>query len=122
LLLRFAFADQTVYPVVDAQRRLLGVLTHRDLSEARAAGPDAEQPLLAGDISRATEAVTLDVPLIDVARRLGALGMAAMPVVDSASGRVLGMIGRESIIARYGKAMAGAAEGLGNVSVGAKFP
>src|SRR5690606_35358808 len=33
LLQRFAFAEQTVYPVVDDRRRLIGVLTHRDLSE-----------------------------------------------------------------------------------------
>jgi CIC family chloride channel protein len=122
LLHRFAFSEQTVFPVVDERRRLIGVLTHRDLSEARDSGTGTELPLLAIDITQSTEAVTLEVPLIDVARRLGALGIAALPVVDAASGRVLGLIGRESILGRYGNALADRGGALGNGGNRASFP
>lgn len=106
LLTRFAFAEQTVYPVVDAQRRLLGVVTHRDLGElARDAEADIES-LTARDMAQPTEAVTLDVSLLEVARRLGKLGLAAIPVVDAPSSRVLGTVGRGSIVTRYGRALA----------------
>lgn len=107
LLVRFAFAEQTVYPVVDAQRRLLGIVTHREMGEL---ARDSEAPLdtmVARDLARATEAVTLDVSLLEVARRLGSLGIAALPVVDAASSRVLGTVGRASIVSRYGGALPG---------------
>ena len=69
-----------------------------------------EQPpdpgLTARDVAAPTEALTLDVTLLEVVRRLGAQGIAALPVVDAPSSRVLGTIGRAGILARYGRAMA----------------
>jgi CBS domain-containing protein len=59
--------------------------------------------VVARDVAHATEAVTLEIPLSDVVRRLGALGVAALPVVDAPSGRVLGTIGRAGILNRYGR-------------------
>lgn len=106
LLLRFAFAEQTVYPVVDAQRRLLGIVTHRDLGELAREGNTPPETLIAREVAQATEAVTLDVSLLEVARRLGKLGIAALPVVDAPSSRVLGTVGRASIVTRYGRALA----------------
>ncbi len=106
LLLRFAFAEQTVYPVVDAQRRLLGIVTHRNLGELARDSDSTPETLVARDVAQATEAVTLDVSLLEVARRLGKLGIAALPVVDAPSSRVLGTVGRGSIVSRYGRALA----------------
>ncbi len=107
LLARFAFAEQTVYPVVDAQRRLLGIVTHRDLGALVRDDAAPLDTLIARDVARATEAVTLDVTLLEVARRLGTLGIAALPVVDAASPRALGTVGRASIVSRYGGALPG---------------
>ncbi|HRP09251.1 MAG TPA: chloride channel protein, partial [Gemmatimonadales bacterium] len=100
---RLAFADQTVYPVVDEGRRLIGLITHRELAQA-ARQADDEQ-ITARALARPTEAVALDTSLGTVARRLGTLGLAALPVVDPDSGRVLGTIGRSAILARYGRAI-----------------
>jgi CBS-domain-containing membrane protein len=106
LIRRFAFADQTVYPVVDERRRLLGVVTLRSLG-ALAQGDQPPDPgLTARDVAAPTEALTLDVTLLEVVRRLGAQGIAALPVVDAPSSRVLGTIGRAGILARYGRATA----------------
>ncbi len=109
LIRRFAFSEQTVYPVVDSQRSLLGVLTLRDLGALVREGHEVDPALTARDIAAPTEAVTMTLPLLDVIRRLGALGVAALPVVDSATGRVLGTIGRAAIVARYGRSLEGIA-------------
>lgn len=106
LLRRFAFADQTVYPVVDPARRLLGIITLRDLGEVARAEDVPLDGIVARDVAHATEAVTLEIALSDVVRRLGALGVAALPVVDAPSGRVLGTIGRAGILNRYGRGAA----------------
>jgi CBS-domain-containing membrane protein len=95
-----------VYPVVDAQRRLLGVVTHRELGELARNEAAPLDTLVARDLTQPTEAVTLDVQLLEAARRLGTLGVAAIPVVDAASSRVLGTVGRASIVSRYGRALA----------------
>lgn len=104
LLRRFAFADQTVYPVVDPARKLLGIITTRDLGEVARAEDIPLEGITALDIAHATEALTLEVPLPDVVRRLGALGVAALPVVDAPTGRVLGTVGRGAILLRVGRA------------------
>jgi CIC family chloride channel protein len=104
---RVAFSEQHVYPVVDDRRRLLGVLTLRDLADLVRDGNEPDPTLTARDVARPTEAITLEVPLLEVMRRLGAQGVAAMPVVDAPSGRVLGSVSWTGIVARYGGAMAG---------------
>ncbi len=106
LIRRFAFADQTVYPVVDEGRRLLGVVTLRELGAMAQSSEGIEPGRTARDVAHSTEALTLDVSLLEVTRRLGALGVAALPVVDAPSGRLLGTVGRAGILARYGRAMA----------------
>lgn len=106
LIRRFAFADQTVYPIVDGDRRLLGVVTLRSLGALARDDAPPDESLTARDVAVGTEALTLDVTLLEVVRRLGAQGVAAFPVVDAATSRVLGTIGRANIVARYGRAMA----------------
>lgn len=106
LIRRFAFADQTVYPVVDDRRRLLGVVTLRELGAMAHSAEGTQAGRTARDVAQPTEALTLDIALLDVVRRLGTLGVAALPVVDAPSGRLLGTIGRAGILARYGRAMA----------------
>jgi CIC family chloride channel protein len=105
LLRRFAFSEQSVYPVVDAKRCLLGVLTVRDLGALVRDDVHVDPALTARDIASPTEALTLTLPLLDVVRRLGVLGVAALPVVEASSGRVLGTVGRAAIVARYGRSL-----------------
>ncbi|MEO5826303.1 MAG: chloride channel protein [Gemmatimonadales bacterium] len=106
LIQQLAFADQTVYPVVDHQRRLLGVVTQRGLGAIARDERPLDEALVARDVATATEALTLEIPLLEVVRRLGAQGVAAFPVIDAASNRVLGTVGRAGILSRYGRAMA----------------
>lgn len=106
LIRQLAFADQTVYPVVDRERRLLGVVTQRGLGALARNDEPLDQALVARDVATATEALTLEIPLVEVVRRLGAQGLAAFPVIDAASTRVLGTVGRAGILSRYGRAMA----------------
>lgn len=106
LIRQLAFADQTVYPVVDHERRLLGVITQRVLGAMARHDEPVDQALVARDVATGTEALTLEIPLLEVVRRLGAQGVAAFPVVDADSSRVLGTVGRAGILSRYGRAMA----------------
>lgn len=109
LVRRFAYSEQTVYPVVDAEARLLGVLTLRDLGALVRDGAEVDATLTARTIASPTEALTLETPLLDVVRRLGVLGVAALPVVDAQTSRVLGTVGRAAIVARYGQRLGGIA-------------
>ncbi len=106
LIRQLAFADQTVYPVVDHERRLLGVVTQRGLGAIARDNDPVDEALVARDVATATAALTLEIPLVEVVRRLGAQGVAAFPVIDAASSRVLGTVGRAGILSRYGRAMA----------------
>lgn len=104
---QYAFADQTVFPVVDAHQRLVGLVTHREFAELLENPEESRHDRRIRDIARDTEAVTLDVSLLEVSRRLGMLGLAALPVVDAPTGRVLGTVGHAAITARYSRALAG---------------
>lgn len=93
VLPRVAFSGQPLFPVVDATGRLAGILPVSAL--ARASRDAAALPtLLVADLSEATPAVTLDTPLDDVLRRMGARDLAALPVVDGESGQLLGLVTR----------------------------
>ena len=85
------------------------MLTLRDLGALVRDDADVDPALTARAIASPTEALTLETPLIEVVRRLGVLGVAALPVVDAASGRVLGTVGRAAIVARYGQSLSGIA-------------
>ena len=53
--------------------------------------------MIVADLVEATPAVTLDLPLDQVLRRLGVRDLPALPVVSDAGGRLLGLITREHI-------------------------
>jgi CBS domain-containing protein len=57
--------------------------------------------VVASDLARPTEVVALGDSLLDAVRRMGVRGVGTLPVVDPESGRVVGVVHRAGILARY---------------------
>jgi CIC family chloride channel protein len=98
--------DQGVFPVVDDEGRLAGVLTAADLGDVARADRDLDGVLLAADLAQPTETLAPGDSLRDAVRRMGVRGVSALPVVDPASGRLLGVIHRGGVLAVYERALA----------------
>jgi CIC family chloride channel protein len=98
-------AGQAVVPVVDDAGALVGLITTADLGRAARAARDVDSLLLAADLAAPTETVALDDSLMDAVRRMGVRGAVALPVVDRASGRLLGLVSRAHVLAVYEQAV-----------------
>lgn len=96
VLHRVAFAAQPIFPVVTRDGRLAGILSVRNLALA-ARHRDALPTLLVADLAEATPAVTLEMPLDQALRRLGARDLPGLPVVTLPGGRLIGLVTREHI-------------------------
>ena len=85
---------QRLYPVVDAQARLTSVITRRELSLlARAAGnPEGRIPLLAPVFAHPDETLRA------IAERMATSGLFAMPVVESGTRKLLGLVTAEEVL------------------------
>jgi CIC family chloride channel protein len=105
---RGAFTD---LPVVDEQRRLVGIIPIADL--ARLAGEPREQTahLVASEVTIPAETVAPGDSLLEAIRRMGVRGAPSIPVVDRATGHLLGLVSRAHVLARYEQAVAGGATG-----------
>ncbi|WP_025322162.1 chloride channel protein [Deferrisoma camini] len=97
-----AAADTAYYPVVDRQGRMTGIFSVNDIR--RILNEDLPPNLvIARDIAvpRVVTA-TPDEPLSQVLRKLSSRGLEEIPVVDPDDpGRVLYMLSRRSVLARY---------------------
>jgi H+/Cl- antiporter ClcA len=83
---------QRLYPVVDAERRLIGVCTTAHLRELVAAAQGAEAPRL-GDRVQAAQALAFpDEPLRPIVYRMAETGLTRLPVVERGSQRLLGLL------------------------------
>jgi CIC family chloride channel protein len=95
-------------PVVDQDRRLVGVITLADLGRlARERRLDAA-PLVALDVASPAESVTPGDTLLEAIRRMGVRGTHSIPVVDRATGHFLGLVSRGHVLAVYERAAAAA--------------
>lgn len=109
--------DYTALPVIDAERRVLGVideadlldkgLTEMSLSLHKAIGPAlvadylkrlAAQGLAVGAAMKETPTVRQDQPLREAAHVMHTRGLKRLPVVDE-NGRLVGVLGRLDILA-----------------------
>jgi CIC family chloride channel protein len=101
VLLGYLNGDQPCFPVVDAQQRLVGVVTVSTLgrlaSEFQSAGP----LIRAADVAEPSEVVVPTDSLYEAVRQMGVRGAAALPVVDPGSKRILGLITRGHIVTAY---------------------
>jgi chloride channel protein, CIC family len=85
---------QHLYPVIDADRRLSGVITRKDLAKS------SEDQTLMSDVARHDPVVAVaDEPLRTVVYRMAETGYTRMPVVDSDDERKLvGMVSLEDLL------------------------
>ncbi|MGC4048517.1 MAG: chloride channel protein [Paludibaculum sp.] len=90
---------QHLFPVVDEQKRLQGVITRKDVRLWLADG-DGKGALTAGQLARRNPAVAYtDEPLRVAVYRMAESGFTRMPVVDRAEGgRLAGMISLEDLL------------------------
>jgi CIC family chloride channel protein len=86
---------QHLYPVVDSERHVKGVITRKQLRalvESRAAGASL------GDVLRQPVVAYADEPLRVVVFRMAETGLTRLPVIDSASGQLAGMISLHDLL------------------------
>jgi len=105
---RGAFTD---LPVVDEQRRLIGIIPIADLGRLAGEPREKTADLVASDVTIPAEIVAPGDSLLEAIRRMGVRGAPSIPVVDRATGHLLGLVSRAHVLARYEQAVAGGATG-----------
>jgi CIC family chloride channel protein len=94
---------QRLFPLVDAEGRLAGVLTRGQMIEiAQTPGPE-DAPLL-GRSNRNPLSVAPDVPLRTAVDKMAESGLTAMPVMQTGDRRLLGLIHLVDVLAARTKA------------------
>jgi H+/Cl- antiporter ClcA len=93
---------QHLYPVIDADRRLSGVITRKDL-----AAYSGERTLMS-DVARGSPVVAVaDEPLRTAVYRMAETGCTRMPVVDSyEERRIVGMVSSEDLLGAHSRNLA----------------
>jgi chloride channel protein, CIC family len=99
--------DQMVFPVVDAEARLCGIIDLADLGRVARNYDNLAGIVLAIDLAHPSESVAPNETLLDAMRRMGVRGVNALPVVDASTGRVLGLLSRHHVLAAYERSIAG---------------
>jgi H+/Cl- antiporter ClcA len=86
---------QHLFPVVDGERRVSGVITRKELRAlTQSEDPDASL----GNIVRDPVVANPDEPLRAVVYRMAETGLTRMPVVDGGSGKLVGMISLDDLL------------------------
>ena len=98
--------NQAIFPVVDDDGCLLGVLTMGDLGAVARADRSLDAVLLAADVVARSETLSPDDSLLDAVRQMGVRGVASLPVVDPKTGRLVGVVNRSQILSLYERAVA----------------
>jgi CIC family chloride channel protein len=101
LLTHLGRSSQLYFPVVDASRTLVGVVTVGDLGQLARSGEFLGPLVVAGDIAQQSETVTLNDSLLETIRKMGVRGAASIPVVDSHTNHLVGLISRSHILNVY---------------------
>jgi CIC family chloride channel protein len=107
LLAHLGRGAYTDLPVVDDERRLIGIITLADLGRL-AGSRDQTASLLAREVVTVAETVTPRDSLLTAVRKMGVRGVPSIPVIDAATGRLLGLVSRAHILALYERTVAGA--------------
>jgi chloride channel protein, CIC family len=103
-----AFTD---LPVVDEQRRLIGIIPIADLGRLAGEPREKTSALVASQVTIPAETVAPGDSLLEAIRRMGVRGAPSIPVVDRATGHLLGLVSRAHVLALYERAVAGGATG-----------
>jgi CBS domain-containing protein len=84
--------QQRLFPVVDADRRLVGVITRHQLREWLASSASGEPRTLREMASQTPEIAYEDEPLRAIVFRMAETGITRLPVVDRKAHRFMGMV------------------------------
>jgi CIC family chloride channel protein len=100
-------SQQTEFPVVDAERRLVGMLTQATVREALADGERLGTILIAADLAvPERHPLTSDDTLLTALRRLGGREVTLIPVVHPDDReRFEGTVSRHDLMAAYERAL-----------------
>jgi chloride channel protein, CIC family len=91
--------EQRLLPVVDAQGKLVGVLTRADMREAIANGGETALTSMLRDIvRRETVATAPNEPLRAAVYRMAERGVTRMPVVERETGKFVGLIALDDML------------------------
>lgn len=101
LLDHLGHRHQEIFPVVNDDGVLLGVLTKGELAQAARTGGILDGVLLAADLATASEVIEVSDTLLEAVRRMGIRGVGALPVIERESGVVLGIVQRGGILDAY---------------------
>lgn len=112
-LVHLGAGSQDVFPVIDAERRLVGVLTVADLARVGRDYRDLHQQITADVAAQPSETLAPEDSLLEAMRRMGARGAAALPVVHRDTGRLVGLLSRSDVVGLYSRILAGAPEEVG---------
>lgn len=107
LLEHLGAGTQTEFPVIDEDLRLTGVITVADLARIASDRTDLAPILVAADVATPTEVVQADDSMLDAVRTMGLRGIASIPVVDGATGKLIGVVRHADIMAMYERVLAG---------------
>ncbi|HRZ10320.1 MAG TPA: chloride channel protein [Gemmatimonadales bacterium] len=101
--------SQDLFPVVDEQGTLLGVLTVPELARISREDRDRHPTILARQVVLPSETLQPGDSLLEAMRRMGARGAGALPVVDPAEqGRFVGLLSQGDVWGLYERILAGA--------------
>lgn len=109
LLEHLGSVEQTEFPVVDPDLRPVGMITVGDLGRIAKDSKELAAVLLAADLAVPGEVVRREDTLLVAARRLGVRGTGSLPVIDGATGKLIGILTRAHLLAIYERAIAGEA-------------
>jgi CIC family chloride channel protein len=98
---------QEVFPVVAEDSSLLGVLSVEDLMRIARHDSQDQSRLVACVAARPSETLAAEDSLLEAVRRMGVRGVAALPVVDRATGRLRGLLTQSDVGGLYGRLLAG---------------
>jgi chloride channel protein, CIC family len=89
---------QYLYPVVGEDRRLIGIITRKDIQKLLSENPQTHASL--GELARRQAALAYpDEPLRAIVYRMAETGFTRLPVVDSsAGGKLVGLISIEDLL------------------------
>src|SRR4051812_29212779 len=87
-----AAVRQRLYPVVDDERRLVGVVTRADLQTLLDGAPEGGSVSLSSVAHGTPVVATPDEPLRVVVERMAATGLTRFPVVERGTRRLVGMV------------------------------
>jgi CIC family chloride channel protein len=108
--------EQTMFPVIDPNGVLIGVVTMADLARLAEDGNEVADRRLAADVAGPIETVTLSDTLLEAIRRMGIRGTPALPVLRPGSHRLLGIVTRSHILAAYERALTSGGSRQGGIT------